>query len=603
MSIVTIGDLIEIPPVRTVIRLEEGRLNSADIAESFIFTDEVASHCTVIADALLNKHGQGYFLQGDFGSGKSHFLAALYALLAAGKGGNILSEGHSGLKRLSEANARYMPVDISLVNYRAAVPLEKIIVESVEKTLVMHGEKVNLKSLISSNERLETFRLMISSVRSAGFDGLVLLIDELSEFFRSKHSAQVLNEDARTLQLLGEMTSSEPLWIICAVQESIEKTGDISQAIFRKIKDRFPVKLTLSTVHIRSLISGRLVRHKQGADEEIYRIYEIYRQQFPTFSSSLDDFRATYPVHPATISLLDGLGELFSQHRGVVDFVYSRIAGDSRRNIPSILDRPVLELLAPDSIYDHFAGRLAEFSSFNIYPRHIIPHLDKVIEQELQNSEDILLAKRLVRMLVLYKIHPTAPNPEAAKLAELAACSLGSQSPQMNALFISETLLDPVASSSSFLIKEPLKSGDPMNVSYRIVTEDNPSKILNARIKRLAEELSSDDSRLLIAALSGLSESESWPGRSTLGRGAQRLINWNSSTRKVLIRFLYKDDEKDFSERLTYRIHSEKFDFAVAMTIGTAQLDCDYTAVWQIPLPGKEDILKEFLAEIGRAHV
>jgi hypothetical protein len=46
-----------------------------------------------------------------------------------------------------------------------------------------------------------------------------------------------------------------------------------------------------------------------------------------------------------------------------VDFVHSRIAGDSRRGIPSILERPPGQLLAPDSIYEHFAARLAEFSA------------------------------------------------------------------------------------------------------------------------------------------------------------------------------------------------------------------------------------------------
>ena len=68
-----IGDLVEIPPVKTVIRLEDGRTESDEIANSFVFTSEVFSHFTVISDSLLGYHGQGYFLQGDFGSGKSHF--------------------------------------------------------------------------------------------------------------------------------------------------------------------------------------------------------------------------------------------------------------------------------------------------------------------------------------------------------------------------------------------------------------------------------------------------------------------------------------------------------------------------------------------------
>src|SRR5208337_948131 len=125
-----------------------------------------------------------------------------------------------------------------------------------------------------------------------------------------------------------------------AVQESIEATGDVSQAILRKIKDRFPVRLGLNTVHVRSLIGGRLVRRKPGAEEEIARIYQHYKSQYTTFSAPFDDFRASYPVHPVTLSLLEGLGDLFSQHRGVVDFVYSRIAGDSARGIPGILQRP-----------------------------------------------------------------------------------------------------------------------------------------------------------------------------------------------------------------------------------------------------------------------
>ncbi len=593
---IRIGDLVEIPPVKTVIRLEEGRLKSKEIAGSFVFTDEVASHCTVIADALINARGQGYFLQGDFGSGKSHFLAALYAWFAGEEGRDILSERHGGLKRVGELNRKYLPVDISLVNYRGSTPLEHIIVEAVEKSLNLRGVETSFSSLISLKERHETFNRVISSVKSAGFEGLILLIDELSEFFRSKPSSQALNEDARTLQLLGEMAFKEPLWIITAVQESIERTGDISQAIFRKIKDRFPIKLTLSTVHIRSLISGRLVRRKPGADEEIYDIYELYRQQFPSFSCSYDDFRAAYPVHPTTISLLDGLGELFSQHRGVVDFVYSRIAGDSRRGIPSILDRPAAELLAPDSIFDHFAGRLAEFSSFNIYPRHIIPHLDEVIDREIENTEDRFVAKRIVRMLVLYRIHPTSSDPKVAELAELAACSLDFQSPELSSRYLSETLLDPIVGASRFLIKKQVESGDPLEAVYKIVTEDDPGKTLDARIKRIAGELQSDDSRLLVEPLTHLPESESWPGKALLEEGVRRSVTWNSSTRRVLIRFLHRDDEKAFSDRLTYQINSERIDFAVVLTIGAGDASSDHTATWQISIPKKNSVLKEFLA-------
>jgi hypothetical protein len=186
------------------------------------------------------------------------------------------------------------------------------------------------------------------------------------------------------------------------------------------------------------------VRRKPGADEEIARIYQHYRSQYATFSATFDDFRACYPVHPATLSLLEGLGDLFSQHRGVVDFVYSRIAGDSARGIPGILLRPATELLGPDSIYDHFAARLAEFSAFHAFPRRIVPHLDEVIQTVLETEEDRALARRLVRMLVLYKVHPTARAPTVSQLAELAACSIAAAQPSLNARYVAEAILDPV---------------------------------------------------------------------------------------------------------------------------------------------------------------
>jgi len=55
---------------------------------------------------------------------------------------------------------------------------------------------------------------------------------------------------------------TSPFWILGALQESIEKTGDISQTIFNKIKDRYQRNLELSARHIRELIDRRLIRKK-----------------------------------------------------------------------------------------------------------------------------------------------------------------------------------------------------------------------------------------------------------------------------------------------------------------------------------------------------
>ena len=120
-----IGDLIEVSPVQTVIRIAEGKTRPASIVESFVLTDEVASYLTLLSDSLLKETGQGFFLQGDFGSGKSHFLAALTAWLLDKTGSEILTHHHEGLKRVKASGRRFLAVDVSLVNFRATTSLER----------------------------------------------------------------------------------------------------------------------------------------------------------------------------------------------------------------------------------------------------------------------------------------------------------------------------------------------------------------------------------------------------------------------------------------------------------------------------------------------
>ena len=248
----TIGDMIEVPEVQTVIRLEEGRTRSAEISRSFVFTEEVASHLTVLADSLLQQRGRGFFLQGDFGSGKSHFLAALTACLSTRPGSEELSRQHQGLDRLKASGQKLLAVDISLIQYRATTSLEQIVVEVIEARLASAGISTrltpraafldHLKNLLKSEdlaaafagqldirpqeidafvrdhprrsyvegvrfmkefgveapeslveERIETFERTIKAVQQAGFKGLVLIMDE-SHRYRASAGVRAINE-------------------------------------------------------------------------------------------------------------------------------------------------------------------------------------------------------------------------------------------------------------------------------------------------------------------------------------------------------------------------------------------------------------------------
>jgi len=637
---IRIRDLVEVPPVQTVIRLKEGRTQSKVISESFVCTAEVHAHLNVLAAAFSRDHGTGCFLEGDFGSGKSHFLAALSVWLDNRPGADLLGNGNAALAELRSGGKRFLPVDISLVDYRSSTPLERIITTAIENAFSARGVDAVLTPMrrfihhlgtiltvpstarafeketgtgvadIESwfardareafsrslaflegigvkgqeqlvDERIDVFERVMALVKESGFNGIVFIIDELSEFFRSKSDPSALNEDARTLQFLGEFASSQPLWIIAAVQESIERTGDIASATFRKIKDRFPVRFYLSTLHIRELLSGRLVRKKEGAVDTIRQIHETYRKAFPHFAIPFDEFLTVYPLHPVTLSLLEGLGELFSQHRGIVDFVHARIAGDPARDIPGILDRDANELLAPDALYDHFQTRLAEISAFHDFPRRIVPHLDSLITKIIDDDDDRILARRLIRTMVLYAVHPTAKPPAAQLLTELCACMFAPHDPLANVQFVTGAILDPLMAESRFIYRKEAPDGSLVNTLYGISATENVEGNLQARIRQAISEIRTDDSRILFEPLSRLDADLSWPGSDILRGPLTRIVMWRQSIRRAVVGLLLPGSEALLREQIKAELDSGEADFGLVLATGRTTFSLENTLVWR----------------------
>jgi len=86
-----------------------------------------------------------------------------------------------------------------------------------------------------------------------------LILDELSEFLRAKPDRRSFNEDIRFLQFMGEWAQGRPFWPLAAVQEQT----------YRKIKDRYPVRLLLTPAHVKDLIGRSILVKKEGYPEAV----------------------------------------------------------------------------------------------------------------------------------------------------------------------------------------------------------------------------------------------------------------------------------------------------------------------------------------------
>ena len=382
----SLRDIIDLPEVKTVIQLSDiyDQNLKTKLAEDFILTSEAHANLKAIMGKIREGEGGGVFLEGNFGTGKSHFLTIISLLFNYREAWQPLLAQEPDLTGLYEVLCPrgYLTTEVSLVEYSSRTNLEEIVARSIISSYQRRYNHPPFDPEEGIPERKEFYGKIEEKLKVNGAPGLILLIDELSEFLRSKPESRSFNEDIRFLQYLGERASSLPMWVIATLQESIEDTGETTQEAFNKIKDRYPLRLFLTGTHIEELIGRRLIRIKAAKREGISGLYRTFKKYFPHLGITEERFLSLYPVHPATVSFLDNLKPIFSQHRGVVDFIHYQLKGDPGRNIEGMLHLSCDHLLTPERIFDHFRVRIKERVELNPFTEVVY----KYYEDEMGNK-------------------------------------------------------------------------------------------------------------------------------------------------------------------------------------------------------------------------
>lgn len=551
----TVGDLIEARTLRTVVQLADISESSLydRLVEDFVVTSEVGRSLRVIFDALRAPRGSGFFLQGSYGSGKSHFLVTLH---------RFLTDPEAARKVGAEIEREPPPsgalvVPLSLVEHRSEMRLEDAVARAVavrvRDELDVHlwpSPTTELLEEIRARIRRDyatELREFLASPDGRGLDEqtffrsgipplalfvdryrlpwrlrfdrdefwgelsralasgpaprpLVLLIDELSEFLRSKPDARSFNEDIRFLQFLGEAGERMALWVVASLQEWIEETGEIRQETFNKIKDRYPARLVLSGAHLGELVRRRLAPKKPGAEVTLDRLYRELRGSVSDLDFGRSEFIDLYPVHPATIRLLDDLRSLFSQHRGAIDFLNARIAGDPRRDIAGLIDEPADTLVTPDRILDHFTDRIRETVEYQ-------PYLDVVHRYWRQEAERILpdpleraVGMRSLAVLILAALAPVERQYPVRRLASMLLHRITKIDARANAEHLREVLAR-MTRDGAYLEQEP--SNDPLDDVFRVKLEADVNVLISRKL-RAAEKDAVAEGPLVLRKLKGL---------------------------------------------------------------------------------------------------
>ncbi|MGH9247734.1 MAG: DUF6079 family protein [Acidimicrobiales bacterium] len=514
----TIAELVDVARVETVARLD-GR---PGWLEALVLTGDVAHVLETTLDIASAGRGGAFFLVGHFGSGKSHLLAAL-AELVSDDNHLPLPGWDPRLRELARAARPALAVAVPLVEHRAGAPLEDIV-------LARAWPALGRPAPAPGTDRRAAWDPLLAAAGEAGRAGLVVLLDELSEFLRAKQGP-ALTEDLRFLQFLGEWARGRPVLVVAALQESIDEVANVSQRELARIRDRYRT-LGLSMRHVEDLVRGRLVRLRPGAERWVERAHAELDVAFPGWGVSVDRLARCYPLHPATLAVLEGLRFLFSQQRGVVDFICRQLIGDAAAGIPPWQERRYLDLVTPDRVYDHFRGRLHERVETRRLAEAVVPYYERAGVELFDREPDRELALRVVKLLCLLAVSPVERPRTASELAHMLLARLSVVDPAANVGYLERAVLDPLVGRGAYVMARADEGGVR---TYTVELEAAAAEIALERIRQTRAELVPGD-RGVVRTLLERGSSASLPLKLLADVGmARRELLWQNTLRSLVV--------------------------------------------------------------------
>ncbi len=601
-----VGDLVHVPPVRTVIRLAD--LGDSELrrhmVETFIITGEVSFTITGIFKNIADSHGRGFFVIGNYGSGKSHLLNILSLTISDTRAREEFkrtcresapeSEELAGLlDRITAINP--LVVEISLVEHSNREYLEQVVLKSIEAKLsgqastpgvqvqkepgatqglpgtarplnagsppvADDSENLQDQHNLSNLSRKDAFSRATNLMRRQGYGGIVLLLDELSEFLRSKENARAYNEDVRFLQYLGEFAETIPAWIVATMQENIETTGSLSGELLHKIKDRYPVRFQLSGQHVKEIVAGRLVSKKEQAAAILPEILGELENAFGRLPFSRDDFFHLYPVHPVTVDILDELRPLFSQHRGVIDFIHYRLKGDPGRKIDPLIEQPASNLLTPDSIFDHFRDRLRETVETSPYSEQVYRYYEREAENIFEDKTDSETALRLLKLLILGALARAPKRFSSEELTRLLLIRYSDLESTVNYDYISE-IMEKLNTHGAYISAE---TREGTATTYSIDLEADVALLVQKKLEAITASITGGDPRT-IEALLHLADEPYLPLNRFLETAVhEEEISWQNTRRRGKLFFRSPVDMSTPAlDSLRDELYADETDFAL----------------------------------------
>jgi hypothetical protein len=456
------------PQPEEVITMDEAIVSQQEeIVSNYIITTNLEQSFDTVFHHLTLDKGKGFWIQGAYGSGKSHFMSYLTILLKYDQYWDKVPEEFQEEYRdiIREKNFLTVNFTLSEVNdlrakifdeiesslkkdgHTAYIKNDKKIVRQFldnEYNLINRkkfyeileeGCQVNPKTwekVLADNDISQLADIIIKYKQVTGafsqkeyreiiypsikdgiqqimeevekyYDGLVIFIDELSEFLQKKKAKGEEAEALETIQALGQRIKKAPIWVLAAVQknpaEIIDETLYVSDEE-EKVFDRFE-PIILSQADIEEIIDKRLIIKSENNKKSISYIYQDLAKRIPQLAEHItqERFIRLYPFHHSFVSALIHLSSFGARQRVAIRECWN-IANKHLNNYAD-------QLITIDMLYDIFKDTILHDYFKEYYDLYENLYSDIISRPDFKSDPD--LARSLIKALIINSIYSKKP--------------------------------------------------------------------------------------------------------------------------------------------------------------------------------------------------
>jgi hypothetical protein len=186
--------------------------------------------------------------------------------------------------------------------------LRDIVTNNLEEFMEDEGIDFSFRQVNETESNKRDFDLLMKKFHEKYPDkGLLLLVDELLDFLRSKKEHELIL-DLGFLRELGEVCGYLKFRFIAGVQEAIFDSPSLQfiAGSIKRVKDRFR-QILIVREDIKYVVAHRLLQKSAEQKSLVREHLEKFQLFFPPLQQRMEEFVELFPVHPGYIETFENI--------------------------------------------------------------------------------------------------------------------------------------------------------------------------------------------------------------------------------------------------------------------------------------------------------